>query len=77
MPGTPDGTRRRAAVAYNDGLTVTIVANLGLSTQLAVLSLLLVLGVPIGYLWAVVGCGLALPLLQARREHRVRATLRG
>ncbi len=77
VPGTPDVTRRRTTVAYNDGMTVTIVANLGLSTQLAVLGVLLVVGVPSGYLWAVVGCGLALPLLQVRREHRARATLRG
>ena len=60
------------ALAYHDRLTVTVLANLGLSTQLAVLGLFLVLDAPAGYLWLTVGCLGLLPLLQLRRERLAR-----
>lgn len=60
-----------ARLAYHDTWTVSAVANLGLSTQLAALGLCLVLGHPAAYFWLVLGCGLALVPLGIRRELRV------
>ena len=61
-----------AAVAYHDRLTVLVLANLGLSTQLVVLGACLVAGVPTVYLWVVVAMLPLLVALQLRREWRVR-----
>jgi len=72
----PDVKRREAAtLAYNDRFTITVLANLGLSTQLAVLGLCLLLGAPDAYLWLVLGCLALLPMLQLRREQLVRRAL--
>jgi archaetidylinositol phosphate synthase len=68
--------RRRATLAYHDRLTLAVLANMGLSTQLAVLGACLVAGAPAAYLWFVVACALTLPLLQLRRERLTRQTLR-
>jgi len=62
-------------MAYNDRLTATLLANLGLSTQLAALGVCLVLEAPGVYLWLTVGCLAMLPLLQLRRERLVRRAL--
>jgi len=62
-------------LAYHDRLTVTILANLGLSTQLAVLGLCLVLDAPAVYLWLAAGCLGLLPLLQLRRERLARRAI--
>ena len=62
-------------LAYNDRLTVTVLANLGLSTQLAVLGLLLVLDAPAVYLWLTLASVALLPVLQLRREHVARRAL--
>lgn len=69
---------RSAAVtlAYYDRFTVAALANLGLSTQLVVLGLCLVLGEPAAYLWFGLACGLMLPVLQLRRERVARSVLR-
>ena len=64
-----------ATRAYHDRLTVTVLANLGLSTQLAVLGLCLLLDAPDIYLWLALGCFGLLPLLQLRREHLARRAL--
>jgi phosphatidylglycerophosphate synthase len=69
--------RRRGTLAYYDDTTGSILANLGLSTQLAILGLCLVLDAPVVYLWLVVGFAALLPLLQLRRELLVRRWLRG
>lgn len=61
--------------AYHDRLTMTVLANFGLSTQLAVLGLCLLLGAPVVYLWLVLGCLGLLPLLQMRRERLARQAL--
>ena len=61
-----------AAVLYHDRLTVTVLANLGLSTQLAVLGVCLVLGAPEAYLWLTLASLALLPALQLRRERLVR-----
>ena len=58
-----------------DGLTVAVLANLGLTTQLAVLGLVLLLGAPAAYMWFVSACLVALVPLQIRAERRSRATL--
>jgi phosphatidylglycerophosphate synthase len=76
LPADPE-RRERGALAYHDLVTATILANLGLSTQLAVLGILLVAGVPIAYLWIVLGCAALLPLVQLRREVAARRAASG
>jgi len=67
--------RREATLAYHDPLSVVVLANLGLSTQLAVLGVCLVLGEPSVYLvLALTGVAL-LPFLQLRRERIARRVL--
>ncbi len=56
-----------------DQLTVTVLANLGLSTQLLALGICLVTGVPEAYLWIVPSCLLVVGVLQLRGERRARA----
>ena len=68
--------RRRTAIAYHDALTSLVLANFGLSTQLAVLGVCLALGEPAFYLWFVVGCATSLPALQLRREIAARRAAR-
>lgn len=68
-----DGSAR---LAYHDSWTVSVVANLGLSTQLAVLGLWLALGHPTAYFWIVLGCGAVLVPLAFRRERRANASRR-
>jgi phosphatidylglycerophosphate synthase len=58
-----------------DRLTVTILANLGLTTQLAILGLCLVLRAPSAYLWFVLACVVALVPLQLRAERQARAAI--
>jgi archaetidylinositol phosphate synthase len=58
--------------AYHDSVTLTALANLGLTTQLAVLGICLVLDLPAVYLWLAVASFLALVPLQLRRERLVR-----
>ncbi len=58
-----------------DRLTVTILANLGLTTQLAVLGLCLLLGAPSAYLWFVLGCLAALVPLHLWAERQARAAI--
>jgi phosphatidylglycerophosphate synthase len=57
-----------ARLAYHDRATVTLLANFGLSTQLAVLGVCLAAGAPAAYAWAALGCALALVPLALRRE---------
>ncbi len=69
-------TRLRAGpaerLAYHDRATLSVLANFGLSTQLAVLGVCLVAGQPTAYFWFVIGCGVALVPLFVRRELLVR-----
>jgi phosphatidylglycerophosphate synthase len=55
-------------LAYHDRLTVAVLANLGLSTQLAVFGLCLALGRPTAYAWFAVACAALLVPLALRRE---------
>ncbi len=62
-----------ARLAYHDRATLMVVANYGLSTQLAVLGLCLALGQPEAYLWFALACGLSLVPLELRRVALARA----
>jgi phosphatidylglycerophosphate synthase len=64
-----------ARLAYVDRFTVSVLANLGLTTQLVALGVCLALGRPELYLWLVVACLAALVPLQVRAELRGRAAL--
>jgi phosphatidylglycerophosphate synthase len=57
-----------ARLAYHDAATVTVLANFGLSTQLAVLGVCLAAGAPAAYAWVAVACAAALVPLAFRRE---------
>jgi phosphatidylglycerophosphate synthase len=77
LAGVDDPRRRqRATLAYHDDLTSTVLANLGLTTQLAVLGVCLAIGSPTAYLWIVLACAAVLPLLQLGRELRTRRLVR-
>jgi archaetidylinositol phosphate synthase len=69
------GIRRISRPAQIDRLTVTALANLGLSTQLAVLGGCLVLGAPDSYLWIVLACLPLVAALQLRLERRARTSV--
>lgn len=58
-----------------DGFTVTFLANLGLTTQLTVLGLCLLLRAPSGYLLFALACLAALVPLQLRAERRSRTAV--
>ena len=60
-----------ARPAYDDA-AVSVLANLGLTTQLLVLGICLVFGAPFAYLWLVLACLLVLGALHLRAEARVR-----
>src|SRR4051794_23258819 len=47
-------------LAYHDRATLAVLANFGLSTQLAVLGICLAARAPEAYLWIALGCGVAL-----------------
>ena len=72
VEGRLAGADRARRLAYHDGWTVGVLANLGLSTQLAALGVCLALGRPAAYLWLVLGCGLGVAGLAARRERALR-----
>jgi phosphatidylglycerophosphate synthase len=61
-------------VVYDPG-TLTVLANLGLTTQLVVLGVCVLVGVPEAYLWFTIACLLALVPLQLRAERRARAAI--
>ena len=63
-----EGSDERARLAYHDRTTLTVLVNFGLSTQLAVLGVLLAIGHPAAYCWVTLACALALVPLLLRRE---------
>jgi hypothetical protein len=65
-----------ARLAYHDRATVSVLANFGLSTQLAALGLCLALGGPAAYAWVAIGCAVALVPLALRRELLLRRFIR-
>jgi phosphatidylglycerophosphate synthase len=58
-----------------DRLTVIVLANLGLSTQLLVLGVCLVVDVPAVYPWIVLGCLVAVAFVRLWTERRARSVL--
>jgi archaetidylinositol phosphate synthase len=60
-------------LAYHDRATLAVLANYGLSTQLAVLGVCLAARAPSVYLWIAIGCAVSLVPLQLRRERLARA----
>lgn len=66
--------RRLPAETSYDAFTLTVLANLGLTTQLAALGVCLALGAPAAYLWLCVACLAALVPLQLRAERQARLT---
>jgi phosphatidylglycerophosphate synthase len=62
------GAGREARLAYHDAPTVTVLANAGLSTQLAALGICLAAGRPAAYAWFAIGWAAALLPLALRRE---------
>jgi hypothetical protein len=66
------GAPPAARLAYHDRATLHVLANYGLSTQLAVLGLCLALGHSAAYLWFVLACGASLVPLELRRARRLR-----
>ena len=63
-----EGSDERTRLAYHDRATLTVLANFGLSTQLAVAGVFLALGYPAAYGWVAIGCAIALAPLMIRRE---------
>ena len=54
--------------AYHDPTTVTVLANLGMSTQLAAFGTCVALGRPLAFVWVLLGEIVLLAVLLARRE---------
>lgn len=71
----PAGADPAARRAYHDAATVTVLANLGLSSQLAVFGLCLAAGRPEAYTLFVVTCLVLLVPLAVRRDIRLRRAL--
>ena len=63
---------REARLAYHDPATLAVLANFGLSTQLAALGVCLAFGRPTAYFWLVLAGGAALVPLALWREQRAR-----
>jgi len=68
------GLPRAARLAYHEGATVQVLANLGMSTQLAVLGLCLAAGRPLAFAWLVLAQVPLLVLLFVRRELLLRGS---
>jgi len=62
-------------LAWSDLFSTATLVNLGLSTQLLVLGLCLVLGVPFAYVWFVLAAGLYVLMVQVLRVWRFRRYL--
>ena len=62
------GRSPEARLRYHDRATVAVLANFGLSTQLAALGVCLAAGAPAAYAWVAIGCAVALVPLAFRRE---------
>ncbi len=62
------GRGPEARLTYHDRATVAVLANFGLSTQLAALGVCLAAGAPAAYAWVAIGCAVALVPLAFRRE---------
>jgi archaetidylinositol phosphate synthase len=70
--GRREGPSEQTRRAYHDRATLTVLANMGLSTQLAALGILLAVGRPTAYCWVTLACAGALVPLLLRRERLAR-----
>jgi phosphatidylglycerophosphate synthase len=70
------GASAAARLAYHDRGTVVVLANLGMSTQLAAFGVCLVLGHPLAYAWLCLAELALVAVLALRRELLVRTTPR-
>jgi archaetidylinositol phosphate synthase len=66
---------RQGALAYWDGEMHAVVANFGLSSQMGLLGLCLIVGQPLAFVWLQCGQFAVLAWLQARAEARLRRVL--
>ena len=66
-------TRGGDVARYHDTFTVSVLANLGMSTQLAVFGATLAVGRPLVYLWVLLAQLLVVVMLFARRETLMRS----
>jgi phosphatidylglycerophosphate synthase len=66
-------TRDGDAGRYHDTFTVSVLANLGMSTQLAVFGVFLAVGHPLDYVWLLLAEVLVVVMLFARRETLMRS----
>jgi hypothetical protein len=66
-------TRDGEAGRYHDTFTVSVLANLGMSTQLAAFGALLVVGHPFVYMWLLLAQVVVVVMLFARRETLIRS----
>jgi hypothetical protein len=66
-------TRDGDAGRYHDTFTVSVLANLGMSTQLAVFGVFLAVGRPLDYVWSLLAEVLLVVMLFARRETLMRS----
>jgi hypothetical protein len=66
------GASARGRLAYHDRATVLVLANLGMSTQLAVFGACLVAGRPLAYAWICLAELAVVAVLALRRELLVR-----
>ncbi|HVM57347.1 MAG TPA: CDP-alcohol phosphatidyltransferase family protein [Gaiellaceae bacterium] len=69
------GAPAEARLAYHDRATVSILANLGMSTQLAVLGICLVAGRPLAFVWIVLAELGLVAALACRRELLLRGVV--
>jgi phosphatidylglycerophosphate synthase len=70
------GADEQTRLAYHDRATVAVVANFGLTTQLAAIGICLGLGSPDAAFWPAIGCAVALVPLAIRRELVARSARR-
>jgi archaetidylinositol phosphate synthase len=69
------GRGQAQRLAWHDGATVSVLANLGLSTQLAAFGLLIALGRSLVFAWLALAELLLVAALAARREARLRGSV--
>jgi archaetidylinositol phosphate synthase len=62
-------------LAYHDRATVSVLANLGLSTQLAIFGALTAFGQPLAFIWLLLGTVAVVAALALRREVRPRGVV--
>jgi phosphatidylglycerophosphate synthase len=67
------GRSRAERLAYHDSTTVSVLANLGMSTQLAVFGVLIAAGRPLDFVWLVLAELGLVAALAVRRELRLNA----